>query len=195
MKLADDHALQAFVDVHMIGRAVLYPWACEKNQSDDETQNFHNVDLDHRVGFPETGRDGLLGDDYGEFVGSEMADRLPQLADAMRNEIRESAGGSPIAQRRSTYDRMQTVFAPPLAGLDPSVTFAGGADDYVFSLQFTQPGRPSCVAYTLEVGQAMNQNKKNPDDDDGGFAPFFDTHFPKLEREVHAGLFGLLRNL
>jgi Zinc carboxypeptidase len=195
MKLANDHALQAFVDVHMMGRTVLYPWGFERNQSDDEDQNFRNAAFDHQVGFPDTGRDGLLGEDYGEFVGAEMADRLPRLADAIRDEIRESAGGSPIAQRRSTYERLQTVFAAPLAGRDPRVTFVGGADDYVFSLQFTQPGRPSCVSYTLEVGQEMDQNTNNLDDDDGGFTPFFDAHFPKLEREVHAGLFGLLRNL
>jgi hypothetical protein len=194
MTLAQTYPLQAFVDVHAFGRNIMYPWGFEKNQTEHEEQNFHNPAFDHQVGFPDTGRDGLIGDTYGEYMGSEMADRLPPLAKAMRDEIRESAGGSPIAQRRSTYDQLQSVFGAPLAGRDARVTFVGGADDYVFSLQYTLPDRPSCVAFTIEVGQAMGQGR-NPDDDDGGFTPSFTDHFPKIEREVHAALFALLRNL
>jgi hypothetical protein len=195
MTLANTHALQAFVDIHMLGRTILYPWALDRNQTLDEDQTFTNPAFDHQVGDPATGRDGLLGEDYGEYLAPELLDRLTELADAMRTEIMASAGDSPVAKLRSRYEPLQTVYAAALAGRDARTTFVGGADDYIFSLQFTDPARPPCVSFTLEVGQEQDLDSFNPDDHDGGFTPFFDAHFPKIEREVHAGLFGLLRNL
>ena len=186
--LADKYVFEAYVDIHSIGRNILYPWSFEQNQITEEEQNFHNSAFDGK-------RDGLLGDTYGEYIGPEMSGRLTLLADAMKTEIENSAGGNPVAKRRSKYSPMQTVYAAPLAGGDPRSTFIGAAPDYIFSLQYLHPERPSCVAFTLEVGQETDQNAQNPDDDDGGLQPLYKEHFPKIEREVHAGLFALLANL
>jgi hypothetical protein len=195
MTLAHDNFVQAFVDVHMTGRLITHPWAFERIQVLHPTWRFDDAGFNHLPAIPQSGRDGQLGDSYGEFIPTDLLDRLKTLGAAMAKEILESAGASPVAKLRSTYRTMQTLESVVVAGLDKSTTFTGGADDYVFSLQFTDDTMPECVAFTIEAGLHPGDRQDNPLEEDGGFFPDFEKQFPKVEREIHAGLFGLLRAL
>ncbi|CAN5539217.1 hypothetical protein BH09ACT7_BH09ACT7_35380 [soil metagenome] len=189
--LALDRKVQAFIDVHMTGRLIQYPWGLDRNQSIDQDQAFHNVDRNHLPAVPLSGRDGLLGDAYGEFMPEDLLTRLKAIAAAMSEEILISAGASPLAKLRSTYQVLQSVEA----GRFPNETFVGCSDDFVFSRQFVNDDMPECVSFTIESGLELGQRADSPLDDDGGFFPDFVTQFPKVEREIHAALFALLRSL
>ena len=195
MTLAKDNFVQAFVDVHMTGRLITHPWAFERVQVLHPTWRFDDAGFNHLPAIPQSGRDGQLGDSYGEFIPTDLLDRLKTLGAAMAKEILESAGASPVAKLRSTYRTMPTLESVVVAGLDKSTTFTGGADDYVFSLQFTDDTMPECVAFTVEAGLHPGDRRDNPLEEDGGFFPDFEKQFPKVEREIHAGLFGLVRAL
>ena len=107
--LALERKVQAFVDVHMFGRSIQHPWGMDRNQSLDEDQAFHNVNQNHRPGVPLSGRDGLLGDVTASSSSEDLLTRLKAIAGAMSAEIVLSAGSSPVAQRRSTYQVQQAV--------------------------------------------------------------------------------------
>lgn len=180
-----------FVDVHMFGRTILYPWGLETDQTNDSTQNFLNPAWNHDPITNTGGRDGLLGSAYGEFLpddlvssSGQMQTRLIELADAMAAEMSASAGSDPRAQARSTYTPQPSV------GLYPTT---GAVDDYTFSQQFVNPALPNIHAFTVECGFKPNKTTVATDDDDGGFWPDFVNKYPKIEREVHAALFGLLK--
>jgi hypothetical protein len=165
---------QYLVDVHMSGRTILYPWGMETDQSTDSSQNFSNTIFDGK-------RDGPFHSAYGEYLPNSATDprgelltRLSQLAGAMVAEIKKSAGSNSSAITRSTYTAKQSVLAGPTTG---------AFDDYTFGQQFLYPSLKTTCAFTLECGR---------EPDDGGFAPNYVTQYPKVEREVHAALFGLL---
>jgi hypothetical protein len=189
--LALERKVQAFVDVHMTGRTIQHPWGMDRNQSLDEDQAFHNVDRNHLPGVPLSGRDGLLGNGYGEFLPEDLLTRLKAIAGAMSAEIVLSAGSSPVAQLRSNYQVLQSVEAGVLA----NETFVGCSDDFVFSRQFVDDTMPECVAFTIEAGLDVGQRADCPLETENGFFPHFTKQFPKIEREIHAALFALLRAL
>ncbi|MFC9999575.1 M14 family zinc carboxypeptidase [Nocardia sp. NPDC127526] len=188
--LVANERIQYLVDVHMSGRTILFPWGMETDQSNEPGKSFLNPLFDRTPLNPAGGRDGLLGTAYAEFVPDNVLDprgrlheRLRLLADSMALEILTSAGPNPNAKRRSTYIPKQSV------GLYPTT---GAFDDFTFSTQFTNPLLPNIHAYTLECGLERGGIPSDPTDDDGGFWPDFVKQFPKVEREVHAALFGLL---
>ncbi|WP_240760740.1 M14 family zinc carboxypeptidase [Mycolicibacterium sp. CR10] len=183
IKLLDDHKIEVFVDVHMFGRTVTYPWAVEGNQSTNSSKSFTNTAFDHL-------RDGIAPTAtlYGEYLDDDVHGLLADLATAMVKEIAGSGGVSPVARLRSTYRASQS------AGSEGrNETYPGGADDFAFSRQFTAPPH-RCVAFTIECGMGKHQNPDNRMEDEGGFHPEYGFVFPKIEREVHAGLFGLLKH-
>jgi Zinc carboxypeptidase. len=185
--------IEYLVDIHMSGRTILYPWGMETNQSTDSTKNFLNLGWDRNVVNPMGGRDGTLGTAYEEFIPNGgpdprgyLLDRLVMLADGMATEVLRSAGSSPQALARSAYFPQQSV------GLYPTT---GAFDDYTFSQQFMNPALPNIHTFTLECGLEKGDNPLDPADDDGGFWPDFALQFPKVEREVHAALLGLLMTI
>jgi hypothetical protein len=202
MNLVNEYKVRAFVDVHLSGRNIFYPYAIEKNQTTNPVLRFDEAGFNHLPALPTSGRDGMLGDAYGEYVPPDLLNRLIAVANAMSAEILVSAGASPVAQARSRYKVCQTVESSRFDGANPNVTFIGGADDWVFSRQFADGDMPECVSYTLEAGLALGQRNQardptdvNPLDEDGEFFPDFDKQRPKVEREIHAALFGLLKAL
>nr|WP_231737564.1 M14 family zinc carboxypeptidase [Mycobacterium sp. IS-1742] len=182
--LIDAEKVEVFVDVHMSGRSVSFPWGMETNQSTERTKSFGNAAYDRQ-------RDGVTATAtrYGEFVDNDLNNLLAELGLAMAKEIVDSAGASPVARRRSTYAVSQSA---GMQGDDE--TYTGVADDYAFSRQFAAGVTRRCVAFTVECGLAKSQNPDNPDEDEGGFHPSFTDVYPKIEREVHAALFGLLKH-
>ena len=179
---------RGFVDIHMTGRTVTYPWAVENNQFEDTDQNYRNEDWND--GGSLGGRDGFAGTAYGEFMWPALAGRLLVLGMAMADEIEGSAGVSPLARKRSRYDVLQST-----GSTGRNETYPGCADDYAFSRQFEEPDEfGSCVAFTIECGMAGGQNPDNEFDDEGDFTPHYSKIRPKIGREVHAGLFGLLKD-
>lgn len=182
--LIDAEKVEVFVDVHMTGRSVSFPWGMETNQSTERAMSFGNTAFDGK-------RDGVAGTAtrYGEFVDNDLNNLLADLGLAMAKEIVDSAGASPVARRRSTYAVSQS------AGMEgDGETYTGVADDYAFSRQFAAGVDRRCVAFTIECGLTKSQNPDNPDEDEGGFQPSYTDVYPKIEREVHAGLFGLLKH-
>jgi hypothetical protein len=195
MTLATNNSLGAFVDVHMSGRTITYPWGIERNQTLTPSQRFDDAGYNHLPAIAASGRDGLRGNSYGEYIPDYLLARLDTVAKAMAKEIEDSAGASPVAQARSKYATMNTTDANVHWGFPKETVWPGGSDDYVLSLQFLDDARPSCLAYTVEAGMHPEGRKDNPFDDDGGFFPHFDKQLPKIEREIHAALFGLLKAL
>jgi murein tripeptide amidase MpaA len=184
VELVAGQSIQYLVDVHMFGRTVLYPWGMDDAQTTVVTQNFANPAWDGK-------RDGPDGPVYGEYLPDSNADprgrlltRLSTLADAMVREIAASVGTDGIARARSVYTAAQSVLFDSTAG-----TF----DDYTFGQQFLNQALATTCAFTLECGHEPEKDSDDDtDDNDGGFAPLFTTQYPKVEREVHAALFGLL---
>ncbi len=181
--LIDSIHFNYFVDVHMYGRTILWPWGMEEDQSFDITQNFTNTAFDGA-------RDGI-GGTYSEYipdtfvdVRGELLQRLQFLAGAMAFEIGTAAGFDPTAIQRSIYTPRQSI------GLYPTT---GAIDDYTFSRQFIDTTLDNVHAFTIEAGQLRSPS--DPNDDDGGYWPDSTTQFPKVEREIHAALYGLLKNV
>jgi hypothetical protein len=190
-KFVEDYDPAAFVDVHMSGRNISFPWGVETNQNTDSAQWFGNPAHDRNPATQTGGRDGLEFAGYGEYMPTALGDRLKAVGDGMAAEIRASAGASLLAQTRSVYTVSQS------AGIDGEFkTFPGSADDFVFSRQFSDSERDpdKCVAFLIECGIAAGQNPDNPEEDEGEFAPDYDKVYPKIEREVHAAMFGLLKH-
>jgi hypothetical protein len=162
----------AYLDVHSFARKILYPWGMEDNQPLHPKMNFHNPDWDRTGRFK--GRDGV-GGTYGEFNYQTFVDKEKQIADLMRDEILQT--GDPPHIDRSTYEPEQSIALGYLT--------TGAADDYAYSQQFLSTDHPEALVFTLECGSAK--------DGEAGFHPNFLTKYPKIEREVHAAAFRLLR--
>jgi len=174
------------VDVHSYGPDVLYGWGMANNQTTNKSQNFQNPAFDHV-------RTAGAGATYGEYIPSLVLERGKAIAGRMRTAILKMASADPRATAEagaidddrnfsSEYDVKESV------GFYPA---SGGSTDYIMSLQFqtltaapfdavTKP--PQRQAFTLECGSYM-QTKYWPD---------FIDQFPKVEREIHLALWGVL---
>jgi hypothetical protein len=174
IELVSEKAITYVVDVHMYGRLILYPWGIEQNQSNDPTQSFLNPLFNSQ-------RDGVVPNTtYAEYIPDAFFDprgqllsRHQMLASAMAAAITSSAGSGATAIQRSTYTAQQSAFL---------YATTGALDDFAFSRQFIDPTLPNIHAFTIEAG----------DIDDGEHWPDSVTQYPKVEREIHAALFGLL---
>jgi hypothetical protein len=178
-----------FMDVHSAAGKILIPWGLEQNQEADPEQTFLNPKFDR--GQPQE-RDGP-GPAYKEWMppGTEHAHRT--LGEFMASQIANSTGFSANdaledevarhAREESNYD---TVAAIDLFGGSSLEFTTGASEEFAFSLQITtQPGSPvrakaldPIFAYTFECGRTTDE----------GFQPKAKTVYPKVEREVAAGL-------
>jgi hypothetical protein len=103
----------------------------------------------------------------------------------MCDQILSKAGGSdPTAQTRSTYTAMQSASL---------YVTTGASDDYCFSRWFAPlsggPPTSPVMAFTMEAG---GDPRKGPDYNEGGFSPDYVNQYPKLEREIHVGVWTFL---
>ncbi|SBS79213.1 Peptidase M14, carboxypeptidase A [uncultured Mycobacterium sp.] len=184
MELVAQTGITHLVDVHMFGRTILYPWGIEQNQSFDQTQSFLNPLFNFQ-------RDGVVsGTTYAEYIPDNLVDargpllsRHQSLAASMAAAIVASAGSGATAIQRSTYTPQPSCMLYPTTG---------AFDDFTFSRQFADPLLLNVHTFTLEAGQELGGNPSDPEDDDGGFWPDSANQYPKVEREIHAALFGLL---
>jgi murein tripeptide amidase MpaA len=167
-----------FLDVHSYSRSVLFSWGMDDDQSADAGMSFHNPEWDR--GGPHGGRDGK-GGTYSEFMPGDVQARQRSIGQAMSDAIRRQAGAHPSAVSRSTYDVKQAL---------QLYATTGTSNDYCFSLPLLDATRPAAFAYCLECG--IDRSVTDPTDNEGGFQPDHATKFPKIEREVHAGVFALL---
>lgn len=178
-KLINDEKVRWFMDVHSHSRLVLHPWSMEMN-GNDPGQTFQ-VTAWNRPGV-HGGRDGK-GGAYNEYVPDAAPEKLRTQMVNFANTIRDAilrcggsgTGADPRAVARSTYKVGQ-----PLSLL---YGVTGGSMDYAFSRQFLPGAWGPVYAFALECGSEL--------DGEGGFQPST-TIFPKIEREVHAGVFALL---
>jgi murein tripeptide amidase MpaA len=175
--LMRDKNISFYLDVHQIGRDVMYAWGTETDQTTDPTQNFTNATWDGK-------RDGTRRDTYREFIPASAAALGIVAAQRISDQIQVKAGGSsPAAQARSDYRVMQSA--------ELYVT-TGTTQDFCFSRWFAPvtggPAISPVLAITLEVGGG---DPKQPDWE-GGFSPDYVKHYPKLEREIHVAAWAFL---
>jgi murein tripeptide amidase MpaA len=180
--LMDTTNVSYFLDVHSYGRDILYPWGIETDQTTDPAQSFLNPSWDGK-------RDGNdpAATAYQEYIPQLELDVLKALGQRMADWILNKAGGSdPTAQSRSKYKVMLDAL------LYPGSVTVGTSDDYCFSRWFyaaklANPIAP-VLAYTIEVGG----DPAVAGQDEGGFAPDYVKHYPKIEREIHAAVWAFI---
>jgi Zinc carboxypeptidase len=192
--LSAHHNINYYLDIHSYDRSIFYSWGMEINQNMTEgvndnipTDNFLNtslnstqapgVDITDRVGGT---RDGVHRSTYKEYFPNN--DTFPRLTLAvtkvisgqMRDLIIAQAGGASRSKLRSTYRNQQSTVL---------YATSGGSSDFAFKLMFTDPLRGPMYSFTMEVGHETEM----------AFHPDFVEDFPKIERETHLGIYGLLR--
>lgn len=188
MKWLMDKGAQYFVDVHSYGPAIVYPWGIAMHmQNADPTRNFLNTTLDSAAGAARSTKA------YAEYIPAVLEAKAATIGGRMQSCVLQTATidprlGADEAQR-PYFRRLSSQYAvnQSAAGLYPTV---GACDDYFFSRQFSAVGPtfpatltpPECIAYTIECGGRAQ----------GEFWPDRDHEYPKIEREVHAALWGLL---
>jgi hypothetical protein len=179
--LMRDEDINYVLDVHSFSRDVLYTWTTEVNQSVDATMTFRNAAWDGK-------RDGARHGTYSEYIPPGTEADAKALADRVALLIKTRAGGSdPTAQRRSEY-----LVKSAAVGLYAAT---GTTMDYNFSRWFLAadagtPIRP-IIGMTIEAG-VDPRHPVDPDDRDGEFWPDYRTQYPKIEREIHAGVWAFL---
>ena len=171
-----------FVDVHAYNRSLLYGWGMADNQTDptQKTQNFQNTGLDRtRKAGPFAG--------YGEYIPLDTLSRANTMCGRMQSAILRMATADSAAVTAdiglgSEYAVKTSV------GLYPA---SGASTDYVLSLGFQRPLAPPFEAtpvpperhaFTIEAGTLEERE----------YWPSYVEHFPKIEREIHLALWGLL---
>jgi hypothetical protein len=165
-----------FMDIHSYGRKIEYPWNIDQNQALRPKMNFMNPDWNRRGKYH--GRDGI-GGPYGEFNYLSFTTKEESVGNAMKDEILKT--GDPAHRDRSMYDVIESTEA----SLPDGILITGAGDDFTFSQQYRTPNTPQVIAFTLECG--------SQEDGEGGFHPPFNNKFRKIEREVHAAIFRLMR--
>jgi Zinc carboxypeptidase len=175
--LVTNQNIRFFLDIHSAGRTILYPWGLEDNQSSDPNQNFTNAIWNTK----RDGRGGMYGEYFPDNLVNSRGLLLTQhilLANRMKDAILKTASANKTFTSRSTYIVKQSI------DLYPTI---GAADDYTFSRQFLTNPANTVFAYTLECGSNLNG--------EGGFHPNYITKYPKIEREVHAAIWGFLSHI
>ena len=199
--LVNERHIKFFLDVHSAAREIYYPWSMNENQTTDPLKSQFNDYWDNIAGNPiaaQRGRplnDGTPNPAYQEFIPQEppynLLLRHVQLANAMRNLIRDAAGSDIHAQNRCTYAVKQSfeLYSSP-----------GDSLDYVFSTQMernpagTAAGHPARIkpsvfpvhAFTIEAGHRS----------DGHFWPSraaSSNQYLKVRREVQFAVIALIK--
>lgn len=185
-ELLTEEQIQFFISMHSYGRKVLLPWAIEQN-GDDPAQNFQNTDWD--VGGVFGGRDGIPDPDNLDLISyREYFPNTPPVhllrqhefaGDQVQRGISRIAGGDHILEQLSQYQVIQSN------RLYSGRVYPGTSRDYAFSLQFRPGGVSPIFSCTFEVGHETEHM----------WWPDRRFHYPKIERETHAGLFALLDHI
>jgi hypothetical protein len=188
-ELLNSKNVNFFMDVHSAAGKILIPWGLEQNQEKDPKQTFLNPAFDR--GSP-VERDGP-GPAYKEWMppGSESQHKI--LGQLMAKKIADGTGFTandalkdPIAKQAREESGYETVVAIDLFGGSSLEFTTGASEEFAFSRQIApDPGPPfrakaldPIFAYTFECGRGS----------DGLFQPDAKTEYPKVEREVAAGL-------
>jgi hypothetical protein len=175
--------IQVFVDVHSHGPDIVYPWGIAlADQTADPTENIHRTSLD-----------GTRNKTYAEFISDITLDHHVALGGMMQQGIRET---QTLDSRidLSKVPREQRFTGEYQVGQSGAAMYVttGACDDYHFSRQVqVGPGptfpetlkSPELFAFTIECGSLAQ----------GSFWPHRDFEFPKIERELHAAIWGILR--
>lgn len=175
-----------YLDVHSAAAKFLFAWGMANNQEKTAAQTFKNSGLDRTA--PGAGGRDVVGSPptYAEWMppGSEKSHQT--LGDLMNGAIQDSTGYTASdtdataveARRRSNYISQQSI------GLFGMLDFETGVSrDFAFSQQIVFSGGAATAgdpvfSYTFECGRK----------EDGFFQPKATTEYPKVEREVAAGL-------
>ncbi len=172
---------RVFVDVHSSGPHILFPWGLsDGDQSTQPAQNIRN-----------TGLDGTRDASYREFVPPLTAARQVVMAGRMAHSVLRTQTLDPRVDdnKDPTVRRFSAQYFTDSSGHGLYLA-PGACEDYHFSRQFVvDPATfaettigPERFAFTIECGTQGQ----------GGFFPDFTHEFPKIEREVHMALWGLL---
>ncbi len=171
---------RVFCDVHSAGPRIVYPWGLANgNQSKFPKQNIKNQSLDGT-------RDGT----YAEFVPTATLARMYVLGGRMQHCVRGTQTLDPRLDSAKDPSRQRFTGEYDVSSSGQGLYVAPGAgEDYHFSRQFTvnassteKAAPPELFAYTIECGSQAQ----------GSFWPDRTFEFPKIEREVHAALWGML---
>ena len=170
-----DKGIQFFIDCHMAGRLVLYPWGIETPQDAAKghaiipTMNFHNPD--HDVGGVGPVRDGVPGNAYREHIDQADLKRARRIAWGMQDAILRGTG---------------VVYTPQPGSKLAAVT--GAVDDFAFSRHLA-PGAPvgteKVFAFTLESGSLTAARIFQPSHTAA-------SGFPAIQKEVHCAVLHFL---
>lgn len=170
-----------FMDVHSAARLFFHAWAMEERGS-DPTKTYRNTAWDMK-------RDnvGVTGQPtYQEYMPNSKPFPLFALhrsgvGGTLQWYIRAKCGGKKNAANKKTRKRSSysiTDSFNPLKG-----GYTGISRDYAFSRQFEVTASPTIISYTMESGHK----------EDGGFHPSLTNFYPKVEREIHVGLWTFIR--
>jgi len=190
-ELFNSKKVNFYMDVHSSAGNFLFSWGTARNQIKDPAQTFKNPSLDR--GSTGTGGRDPIGNPppYAEWMHPKSERDHQLLGDSMGDSILISTGylksaatADPVAaeaHRRSLYPAEQSL--GPRGSLKEVST--GASDDYAFSQQIGSSPPPILAkaldpvfSFTFECGRG----------EDGGFQPNSTTEYPKIEREVGAGL-------
>jgi hypothetical protein len=187
-ELINSKKINFFMDVHSAAGKILFPWGMEQNQETDPAQTFLNPDFDSGKQKERDGPDNA----YKEWMppGSEANHKI--LGDHMAARIADSTGftaNQALKDKVAETARNDSMYpvGPAIGVFGGSLEFTTGAsEEFAFSRSIgKEPGTPvrakaldPVMAFTFECGRAA----------DGGFQPNAQTEYPKVEREVAAGV-------
>ncbi len=199
INLLNTKNISFYMDLHSSAGRILFPWGLEQNQEDHPEQTFKNTSKDHQ-------RDGK-GTAYKEWMPPGTEARHLAMGTFMNNAILDSTGfsafsaandpatGAPrdaTAARARTLSDFSPVQSPFLFGTGNVDWEPGGSDDFAFSRQIGGAIGPGTVATALDP--VISLTFESGHDFDGGFHPDKNTQYPKVEREIGAGIAAFLAN-
>jgi hypothetical protein len=191
INLLNSKNINFYMDIHSAAGRILFPWGLEQNQEDHPEQTFKNTSKDHQ-------RDGK-GTAYKEWLPPGTEARHLAIGTFMNNAILDSTGftalaaaSDPAAATGRRISDFAPVQSPFLFGSSRVDWEPGGSDDFAFSRQIGGAIGPGTVATALDP--VISLTFESGHRDDGGFQPKKATQYPKVEREIGAGIAAFLAN-
>jgi len=172
--LLDDKDIRYLIDVHSYGRHILHPWATSKLVAGD-TENFQNNGLDH-----------TRTKSSGEYMPQLLLRRHQLLGGYIEASIAQvrtlDVRGTPGSRFGSDYKTTPSLTLYPHTGVSTDFQVSRQFGAPTGAAMHANPVPPERYAFTIECGHITEHE----------FWPDHDTEYPKIEREVHAALWGLL---